>query len=93
MYTVYMLSQRVISATQARAKFFDLLKNAEEGKDVVIVKRDNNRRFKLVAVEEKPVKNVNKILREMGEIGFPFMSPQEIKKIILTKYDKSLSGY
>ncbi len=93
MYIVYMFNQRVISATQARTKFFDLLKMAEDGKDVIIVKRDSAKKFKLVKIQDSPKPNKELIIKQMGEINFPFMSPQEIKKIILTKYDGSISRY
>lgn len=83
---MYMLNQRVISATQARIKFFDLLKMAEEDKEVIIIKRDNNRRFKLIAVKESK-KNVEKLLKEMGNIGIESMSPKQMKKIFETRYD------
>lgn len=87
------LTQRVISATQARAQFFDLLKMAEDGKEVIIVKRDSSKRFKLTSILEKSKLDKEMIIKEMGEINFPFISPEEIKKIILTKYDDSISGY
>ena len=86
MYTMYMLNQRVVSATQARAKFFDLLKNAEEGKEVVIVKRDNNKRFKL-SVIKKDKKDFKKLLKEFANIGFQAPSPEEIKRIISSRFD------
>lgn len=88
-----MLTRRVVTATQARANLFDLLKRAENGEEVIIVKKDSNKRFRLESIKEARQKDIVKIAKEMGEINFPFISPQEIKKIILTKYDESLSRY
>lgn len=88
-----MLTKRVVTATEARTKLFDLLKRAENGEEVIIVKKDSNKRFRLESIKEAHQKDIVKIAKEMGEINFPFMSPQEIKKIVLTKYDESISRY
>lgn len=88
-----MLTKRVVTATEARANLFDLLNKAERGEEVIIVKKDSNKRFKLIKEKNNPKANKALIVKQMGGIDFPFMSPQEIKKVILTKYDESLSRY
>lgn len=84
---MYMLNQRVVSATAARANFFNLLERAENGEDVIIVKKDSKKKFKLVKIKDNPKPNKELIIKQMGEIGLRFMSPEEIKKILVNRYE------
>lgn len=82
-----MLTRRVVTATEARTNLFDLLKKAENGDEVIIVKRDSNKRYKIVAIAEKPKKNIAAILDEMGKIGFNAPSIKRMKEIFETRYE------
>ncbi|MEK7634085.1 MAG: type II toxin-antitoxin system prevent-host-death family antitoxin [Patescibacteria group bacterium] len=83
-----MSDQIVFTATEARQNFFELLRMAEEGKEPIVVKKANNIRFKMTMIKEKrKKKNIDKILKEMGEIGLKTMPWRKMKKIILTLHD------
>lgn len=83
-----MTDQIIFTATEARQNFFELLRMAEEGKEPIVVKKDKNIRFKMTMIKEKKKeKNIDKILKEMGEIGLKTMSVKKMKKIILTLHD------
>ena len=83
-----MTDQIVFTATEARQNFFELIRMAEKGKEPIVVKKDKNIRFKMTMIKEKKQKrNIDKILKEMGEIGLKTMPWKKMKKIILTLHD------
>lgn len=82
-----MQDKTVFTATEARQHFFNLLRLAEEGKELIVVNKNKKTRFKLTPIKEKKGKNINKILKEMGEIGLRSMPWRKMKKIILTLHD------
>ena len=83
-----MTDQIVFTATEARQNFFELLRMVEEGKEPIVVKKDKNIRFKMTMIKEKrKEKNIDKILKEMGDIGLKTMPWKKMKKIILTLHD------
>jgi len=83
-----MSDQIVFTATEARQKFFELLRMAEEGKEPIVVKKDKNIRFKMTMIQvKKKAKSIDKILKEMGEIGLKTMPWKKMKRIILTLHD------
>lgn len=81
------MQQKIFTATQARQKFFDLLRLAEEGVEPVIVKKDRGTEFKLSVVKRRKKKDKLKILEEMGKIGLKSGTPEEIKAILVSKSD------
>lgn len=82
-----MLTKRVVTATEARTNLFDLLKRAENGEDVIIVKRDSNKKFKLSAMKRED-KSIDKLLDEFAKIGLRTMPLGEMKRIISTRLDE-----
>jgi len=83
-----MQDKMVFTATEARQNFFELLRMAEKGKEPIVVKKDKNIRFKMTMIKgKKKEKNIDKILKEMGDIGLKTMPWKKMKKIILTLHD------
>ena len=83
-----MTDQIVFTATEARQNFFELLRMAEKGKEPIVVKKANNIRFKMTMIKEKrKKKNIDKILKEMGEIHMPILSIKKINKILSTMHE------
>lgn len=83
-----MSDQIVFTATEARQNFFELLRMVEEGKEPIVVKKDKNIKFKMTMIKgKKKEKNIDKILKEMGDIGLKTMPWKKMKKIILTLHD------
>ena len=62
-----------VTATEARKQWFDLLKRAGNGEEVVIMYK--NRKFLLTAQLVKPGKM--EIAKRMGAIGLKSPSPEE----------------
>lgn len=54
---------------------------------MTIIKKDTNKRYKIVAVKEKAKRDIVKIAEEMGKIGLKSMSVKEMKKILETRYE------
>lgn len=78
----------VFTATEARQNFFELLRMAEEGREPIVVRKDKNIKFKMTVIKKKKKeKNIDKILKEMGDIGLRTMPWKRMKKIILTLHD------
>lgn len=77
----------ILHVTELRHQIFRIFKMVDAGEDVTIIKKDSNKKYKIVAVEEDSKPDTIEIAKQMGEIGLKTMSPQEIKKIIETKYD------
>ncbi|PIP63563.1 hypothetical protein CO165_01230 [Candidatus Roizmanbacteria bacterium CG_4_9_14_3_um_filter_33_18] len=83
-----MVDQIVFTATEARQNFFELLRMAEEGKEPIVTRKNNSVRFKMTVIKEKKKeKNINKILKEMGEIHMPILSIKKINKILSTRHE------
>lgn len=83
-----MTDQIVFTATEARQNFFELLRMAEAGKEPIVVKKANNIKFKMTMIKEKrKKKNIDKILKEMGEIGLHALPIKEINKILSTMHE------
>ena len=81
----------VFTATEARQNFFQLLRMVEDGKKPVIVKKDRNIKFRMTIIkEEKKKKNIDKILKEMGEIHMPILSIKKINKILSTMHEMKI---
>jgi len=78
----------VFTATEARQNFFELLRMAEAGKEPIVMKKDTNIKFKMTMIKEKKrKKNIDKILKKMGEIGLPALPIKEINRILSTMHE------
>lgn len=73
---------KVFTATQARQKFFELLKRVEKGEDAIILKKDQQIRFRITLEKPEKKKDYKKILKKMGEIGLIALPIKKMKKII-----------
>lgn len=87
LYIMYSSSmkQKVFTATEARQRFFEVLKLAEHGETPLIIKKDSNLTFEVNL--SRPKKDIEKLLSEMGEIGLKVGTPEEIKKILVNRSD------
>lgn len=59
----------------------------DEGQDITIIKKDSNKKYRIVPVKEPAKKDIMKIAKEMGDIGIKTMNPREMKKIFETRYE------
>ena len=69
-----------VTATQARKRWFELLKRAEYGEEVIIYHTEKKKKFLLTAQLTKPDKM--ELVKRMGAIGLKSASPDEIKNFI-----------
>lgn len=77
----------ILHVTELRNQLFRVFKMVDAGEEVTIIKKDSNKRYKIIPVKELPQKDVVKIAKEMGEIGLKTMSPKQMKKIFETRYE------
>ncbi len=83
-----MINSRTFFITKARANIFKIFKMVEEGTDVVIIKKDSNKRFKVSLIDQEPKKDIVKIAKEMSKIGLKAgnMTPGQMKKIFENRF-------
>lgn len=79
--------KQIFTATEARQNFFEILKIVEKGKEAIIVKKDEDKRFKLILAEKEKQPNKVAIVKKMGKIGLKTMSVRKMKEIISTLHD------
>lgn len=77
----------ILHVTELRNQIFKVFKMVDDGEDVTIIKKDSNRRYKIIPVKEKAKRDIVKIAEEMGEIGLKSMSVKEMKKIFESRYE------
>lgn len=85
-----MAQKLIFTATEARQNFFKLLRMVEQGQEPVIIKKETDLQARLVLdrpKKKKSLKEVRKLLKEMGEIGLKSGTWEEAKKIISTMHD------
>ena len=80
----------ILHVTELRKQIFRVFKMVDAGEDVTIIKKDTNKRYKIVPVKEPPKKDIVKIAKEMGKIGFKAPSMRRMKKIFESRYDIKL---
>lgn len=80
-----MIRFNMFFATEARIRFFQLLRMAAHGEDVIVINKDSGQKFKIsmLAEEVKPGKQT--ILKQLSDANLKSKSPEEIKKIIENK--------
>lgn len=82
-----MKSSITVNTTEARNNFFKLLQAVTDGADVTVVKRDSKTRFKLV-LDTNPAPSKKALMAKWRSLHLQAPSPTELKKIILSKYEK-----
>lgn len=84
---MYTYVHMILHVTELRNQIFRVFKMVDAGEDVTIIKRDTNKKYKIVPVKESTKKDKSKIAQEMGEIGIKTMSIRRMKKIFETRYE------
>lgn len=82
-----MLIDKVFNVSEARAKLFEIFNLVAVGKKIVIINSDTGKKFQIIPFEEKPKKDMGKLLKKAAKVGFTSMSPKEMKKIFETRLD------
>lgn len=82
-----MLIHKIFNVSEARAKLFEIFNLVSEGKNIVIVNTDTNKKFQIIPLEEKPKKDIDKLLKQASRIGFKSMPVKEMKKILESRLD------
>jgi hypothetical protein len=77
----------VFHVTELRNQIFRIFKMVDAGEDVTIIKKDSNKRYRIVVVEELDKKDIVKIAEEMSKIGLKTKSPSEMKKTFEGRYE------
>lgn len=77
----------IFHVTELRNQIFRVFKMVDAGEDVTIIKKDTNKRYKIIPVKEATGANKELVAKQMGAIGFKSMSAEELKKIIEKRYE------
>lgn len=85
-----MKDKKVFNSTEARQKFFQLLRMAEEGHEPIIIKKDRGVAFKVSMIKTKKKEDIDDILKKFGDIQIKTMSPKKMKKIFSSRLDLDL---
>jgi len=81
------MRQQIVSATEARKNFFQILVAAEKGIETVIVKKDSNKKFKIIYIQNEAKVDIEKLLDEIADIGLHAGTPEEIKEVLNAMHD------
>ncbi len=81
------MTHMIVPITQFRNNIFKMLQKVDSGEEIVVIKKDSNRKYKIIPIEDKPKKDIVAIAKEMGEIGFKAPSLDKMKKIFESRYD------
>lgn len=76
----------ILHVTELRNQIFKVLKMVDAGENVTIIKKDTNKRYRIVPVKESK-KDIVKIAEEMGKIGFKAPSLKKMKRIFESRYE------
>lgn len=80
-----MRAKTTFNATQARQNFFKLLKLVSQGEEAIIIKKDDNARFKVILFEEKDKVNKKLLLKKIAQVNLKSKPWKEAKEIIETR--------
>lgn len=89
---MYMSGKLILTPTEARKEFFNILKAAENGKSVIIRTKKSFLQFKLEKVNKLTKKEKLKALDRITNLNVDLggITPEEMNKIISTKFDSYL---
>ncbi|MBI2020711.1 type II toxin-antitoxin system prevent-host-death family antitoxin [Candidatus Daviesbacteria bacterium] len=77
-----MLRLNMFYATEARTKFFKLIKMVAQGEEVIVINKDSGFKIKLVPLDAEISSGKKSILKQLADADFKSKSPEEIKRII-----------
>lgn len=85
-----MINPKTFFLTEARANIFKIFKMVEEGQDIIIIKKDTNKKFKVSLIDQEPKKDIVKIAQKMRQIGLNtgHLTPKQMKKIFESRLDR-----
>ncbi len=75
------------NATEARQNFFRLLRLVEKGDEAVIVKQDQDLRFRLTVEPQAKPSTKKLLLKEISKIGLKSKSLKKMKDVFTSRYD------
>lgn len=79
----------ILHVTELRNQIFKVFRLVDSGEEVTIIKKDSNRKYKIVPVTDASQPDIVKLAKEMGKIklGLGSLTPKQIKQTLETKYD------
>lgn len=75
------------NATEARQNFFQLLKLVEKGDEAIIVKKDQDLRFKIILDNKAKSTNKELLLKEIRHLGLKSMPIKKMKAVFSSLHD------
>lgn len=77
----------LLHVTELRNQIFRVFKMIDAGEDITIIKKDSNKKYKIVAVKATPKPDMEEIAERMGNIGFKTLPPKRMKEIFENRYE------
>lgn len=77
----------ILHVTELRNQIFRVFKMIDSGEDVTIIKKDSNKRYKIIPLEETSKPDIEAVAKRMGSIGIKTQTSKEMKKIFEKRYE------
>ncbi|MBI2315183.1 hypothetical protein HYU93_03980 [Candidatus Daviesbacteria bacterium] len=77
----------ILHVTELRNQIFKVFKMIDGGEEVTIIKKDSNKRYKIIPLEEGSKPDIETVAKRMGSIGIKTQSPGQMKKIFEKRYE------
>lgn len=77
----------ILHVTELRNQIFRVFKMVDAGEDVTIIKKDSNKKYRIVPVKATSKPNIVEVAERMGNIGFNTPSLKKMKEIFEHRYE------
>lgn len=77
----------ILHMTELRNQIFRVFKMVDAGEDVTIIKKDSNKKYRIIPVKIDDTLDTERVAKEMASIGIKTLSPNEMKKVFESRYE------
>ncbi len=77
----------ILHVTELRNQIFRVFKMIDSGEEVTIIKKDSNKRYKIIPLEETSKPDMETVAKKMGSIGIKTTNSKQMKKIFEKRYE------
>lgn len=77
----------ILHVTELRNQIFRVFKMVDAGEEVTIIKKDSNKKYRIIPVKIDDNTDTERVAKEMAFIGIKTLSPKEMKKVFESRYE------